>query len=265
MAVKTYSKSSNTSLSKNLKVSEFACHGNGCCSTVMIDDQLVKYVQMIRDHFGKPITITSGYRCATHNRNVGGATGSRHAKGQAADIVVQGVAPAEVAKYAESIGIKGIGLYETAKDGHFVHIDTRTSKSFWYGQAQAYRSTFGGTGDGAGSSSSVSASGSNKYDLKTFVTDIQKAFGAGVDGVAGPVTLSKTLTLSAKVNPKHAAVKAVQKRLLALGYSEVGTADGEAGPKFTSAVAHFQQDTGCAVDGEITAGQKTWRKLLGMN
>lgn len=266
MAVKTYSKLSNTTLSKNFKVSEFACHGNGCCSTVMVDDQLVKYVQMIRDHFGKSITITSGYRCATHNRNVGGATGSRHAKGQAADIVVQGVAPAEVAKYAESMGIKGIGLYETNKDGHFVHIDTRTSKSFWYGQAQAYRSTFGGTSTNTGTgSSSSSASGSTSYNLKAFVTDVQKAFGAGVDGVAGPITLSKTLTLSTKVNAKHAAVKAVQKRLLALGYAEVGAADGEAGPKFTSAVAHFQQDNGCTVDGEITAGQKTWRKLLGMN
>jgi hypothetical protein len=37
-----------------------------------------------------------------------------------------------------------------------------------------------------------------------------------------------------------------------------------AGPKFTSAVAHFQMDNGCRVDGEITAGCKTWRKLLGM-
>jgi uncharacterized protein YcbK (DUF882 family) len=49
---------------------------------------------------------------------------------------VKGVAPREVAKYAESIGIKGVGLYETSVDGHFTHIDTRTSKSFWYGQSE---------------------------------------------------------------------------------------------------------------------------------
>lgn len=261
MAVKTYSKASNTSLSKNFKVSEFACHGNGCCSTVLIDDQLVVYVQKIRDHFGKSITVTSGYRCATHNRNVGGATGSRHAKGQAADIVVKGVAPSEVAKYAESIGIKGIGLYETSKDGHFVHIDTRTTKSFWYGQAQAYRSTFGGSNI---ISNNTSTTSSGNYAMKDFVKDIQSAFGATVDGVAGPITLSKTKTLSAKTNAKHAAIKAVQKRLIVLGYSEVGNADGTAGPKFTSAVAHFQQDNGCVVDGVITAQGKTWKKLLGM-
>ena len=102
------------------------------------------------------------------------------------------------------------------------------------------------------------------YTLKQFIKDVQKACGASVDGIAGPETLSKTVTLSAKKNSKHAAVKAVQKRLAALGYTQVGTADGVAGPKFTSAVAHFQQDNKCVVDGEITAKNKTWKKLLGM-
>lgn len=269
MAVKTYPKTSNVSLSANFKASEFSCKGSGCCSTVMIDEQLVVYLQKIRDHFGKSITITSGYRCPTHNSRIGGATGSRHSKGQAADIVVSGVRPAEVAKYAESIGIKGIGLYETNADGHFVHIDTRTTKSFWYGQAQAYRSTFGGT---TVSSSTIvkptvttTPTTSGNYSLTDFVKDIQKAFGATVDGIAGPLTLSKTKTLSARTNARHAAVEAVQKRLLALGYSEVGVADGAAGPKFTSAVAHYQQDNECVTDGVITAGQKTWKKLLGMS
>jgi hypothetical protein len=52
------------------------------------------------------------------------------------------VKPIEIARYAEKIGIKGIGLYETEKDGNFVHIDTRDTKFFWYGQAQEARDTF---------------------------------------------------------------------------------------------------------------------------
>ena len=144
MAVKTYKKKAISKLSTNFKSTEFDCHGSGCCSETLIDEQLVEYLQDIRDHFGKPVNVSSAYRCATHNKNVGGATGSRHMKGQAADIYIDGVKPAEIAKYAESIGILGIGLYETDKDGHFVHVDTRTTKSFWYGQAQAPRSTFGG-------------------------------------------------------------------------------------------------------------------------
>lgn len=102
------------------------------------------------------------------------------------------------------------------------------------------------------------------YSLKQFVKDVQKACGAGVDGIAGPETLSKTVTLSANKNSKHKAVKPVQKRLYALGYTQVGQADGIAGPKFTAAVKAFQKANGCTVDGEITAGNKTWKKLLGM-
>jgi hypothetical protein len=107
-------------------------------------------------------------------------------------------------------------------------------------------------------------SSSAEYTLKQFVKDVQKACGAVADGIAGNETISKTVTLSAKKNTRHAAVKAVQKRLYALGYVEVGKIDGIAGMKFTSAVAHFQLDNDCWVDGEITARNKTWRKLLGM-
>lgn len=249
MAIKTYKKGSNEKLSANFRVSEFACNGSGCCTEVLIDEKLVEYLQKIRDHFGVAVTITSAYRCAIHNPKVGGVTGSRHVKGQAADIKVKGVAPAEVAKYAESIGVLGIGLYETDKDGHFVHIDTRDYKSFWYGQSQLKRTTFGGA---------------PVYSLEEFVKDVQAACGAAVDGEAGPETLGKTVTISAGYNRSHAVVKAVQARLHALGYEEVGTADGTAGPKFTSALAHFQMDNGCTPTGMAEAWGQTWQKLLGM-
>ena len=140
-----FKKGDSAQISKNFQYKEFDCHGSGCCSTTIIDEKLVEYVQRIRDHFGKPVTITSPYRCEVHNRRVGGATKSYHMQGKAADIVVQGVSSREVAKYAESIGILGIGLYETSADGYFTHIDTRTTKSFWYGQNEQPRTTFGGT------------------------------------------------------------------------------------------------------------------------
>lgn len=145
MSTKTYKKGVATSLSKNFKSTEFDCHGSGCCAQTTIDEKLVYNLQKIRDRFGKAVNISSGYRCPIHNKNVGGASASRHVSGMAADIFVRGIAPAEVAKYAEFIGILGIGLYETDADGYFVHVDTRDYKSFWYGQAQKYRSTFGGT------------------------------------------------------------------------------------------------------------------------
>ena len=102
------------------------------------------------------------------------------------------------------------------------------------------------------------------YSKATFVRDIQKAFGATVDGIAGPETLNSTITLSAILNRKHEAIRAVQRRLAALGYTSVGKVDGIAGVKFTQAVKEFQKANGCEVDGEITARGKTWRKLLGL-
>jgi hypothetical protein len=141
MAVKTYKKGESTKLSANFRVSEFDCNGKGCCTVTKIDDQLVTYLQKIRDHFGRSVNINSGYRCEAHNSSpkVGGSKGSHHVKGMAADIRVEGVAPAEVAKYAESIGIARIGLYD-----NFVHIGSDTKKRFWMGHEGTEVLTFGG-------------------------------------------------------------------------------------------------------------------------
>ena len=184
MAIKTYAKGSNTKLSANFNSSEFDCHGSGCCSSTLVDDKLVTYLQQIREHFGKPVNISSGYRCATHNKNIGGATNSRHSKGQAADIYINGVAPAEIAKYAESMGILGIGLYETNSDGFFVHVDTRETKSFWYGQKEASRTTFGGTTVATNNKIDTSAVKDTAADPKV-IWDYFKAKGLNDFGIAG--------------------------------------------------------------------------------
>lgn len=102
------------------------------------------------------------------------------------------------------------------------------------------------------------------YSRTAFIGDIQKAFGATVDGIAGPETLNSTITLSAILNRKHESIRAVQRRLAALGYTSVGKIDGIAGVKFTQAVKEFQKANGCEIDGEITARGKTWKKLLGI-
>ena len=122
----TYSLSSDgkTYLTDHFKVKEFKC--NDGSNKILIDQKLVALLEDLREHFGKPVIITSAYRTTTYNSQIGGATDSYHTKGMAADIYIRGVNPLEIAKYAESIGCKGIGLY-----GDFVHVDTRTSKSYW--------------------------------------------------------------------------------------------------------------------------------------
>ena len=129
MAIKAYSlkKDGNLKLSSNFKVKEFACQDGS--DPIFIDSELVSVLQKIRNHFGKAVTITSAYRTPNHNKNVGGTTYSQHLYGKAADIKVQGIAPKDVAKYAETLLDEGgIGIYNT-----FTHIDVRATKSRWQG------------------------------------------------------------------------------------------------------------------------------------
>lgn len=185
MAIKTYKKGADTKLSANFKVSEFLCYGAGCCTKGKVDEKLVKILQNIRDHFGKPVHISSAYRCPAWNQKVGGVSRSYHLSGQAADIKVDDTSPAEVAKYAESIGVLGIGLYDTDKDGHFVHVDTRAVKSFWYGQAQQKQTTFGGA---SAKTASVQLPVLQKGDKGQSVKALQKLLGVKADGIFGTAT-----------------------------------------------------------------------------
>lgn len=138
-----YTKDGEEQLSKNFKKREFRCKC-GKCTEFLVDDALIEHLQKIRDHFGVSITINSGYRCKAHNPKVGGSATSHHPKGKAADIRVKGVKPIDVAKYAESIGVQRIGLYESAEEGEFVHIGSDTRKKFWLDHAGTPVDTFGG-------------------------------------------------------------------------------------------------------------------------
>lgn len=145
MALISYARGQNEPLSEHFSGAEFACRGTSCgCDEVCVDEALIGILETVRTHFHSPVNISSGYRCPRHNAACGGAQGSYHCKGMAADITIAGIAPSEIAKYAESIGVLGIGLY----DG-FVHIDTRTRKSFWYSSREESRETFGGSGEGS--------------------------------------------------------------------------------------------------------------------
>jgi len=49
-----------------------------------------KIFQPIREHFAKPIHISSGYRSAALNKAIGGAASSQHCTGEAIDIDMDG-------------------------------------------------------------------------------------------------------------------------------------------------------------------------------
>lgn len=107
-------------LSEHFSRSEFACHCG--CGFNTPNGELLTKLEILRERIGKPIQIMSGCRCSQHNRNVGGALQSQHTLGNAADIKIEGMSPADVAMEAARIlaGKGGIGVYKG-----FTHVDVR--------------------------------------------------------------------------------------------------------------------------------------------
>ena len=137
MAIKQYSlmADGNRRRAPDFKVRELRCKDGS--DTVMVDEALTVVLQCIREHFGKPVTITSGYRTAAHNAAVGGAKSSQHLLGRAADIRVAGVSVEDVAAYTESLmpDWGGVGRYpvKAGRAAGWVHVDTRADKARWRG------------------------------------------------------------------------------------------------------------------------------------
>lgn len=86
---------------KYFQEKEFTCKCG--CGMNNIDLRLVKVLDNIREHFGKPVIVTSGCRCVTHNKAVGGVQGSRHVLGKASDIYVVGVSTKDLLAYTQSL------------------------------------------------------------------------------------------------------------------------------------------------------------------
>ena len=105
---------------------EFECKCG--CGFAAVDIDLLKVIEDVRFHFGKPVAINSACRCEKHNQSVGGTDGSKHKLGIACDIRVKDIDPSDVYNYLdEAYSDKyGIGKYSS-----FTHIDVRERKARW--------------------------------------------------------------------------------------------------------------------------------------
>jgi len=119
-----------TKLSPHFSREEFRCKGENChptlkgnCGFDTVDTELLRMLENVRGYFDKPVTITSACRCVRHNEAVGGSHNSQHLRGRAADIIVKGVDPEDVAAFLRTVMTSGgVGEYST-----FTHLDTRTN------------------------------------------------------------------------------------------------------------------------------------------
>lgn len=71
-------------------------------------------LEPLRAKLGKPIIVTSGFRCERLNAAVGGVKNSAHTRGCAADVHVDGMTPLEVGVQVELLGI----AYDQMIDEH---------------------------------------------------------------------------------------------------------------------------------------------------
>lgn len=106
---------------------EISCRGDG---KIVIDDKAMRMLQMLRDKLNKPLIVTSAYRSPEYNKQVGGASKSKHLLGEAFDIVMTNHDPAAFKAAAKQVGFLGFGDYPAQ---NFMHIDVGPERK-WKGK-----------------------------------------------------------------------------------------------------------------------------------
>ena len=121
-------------LTANFSRSEFECSDGSEMPLEVFNNviEVAENLEVLRAHFNTPVNINSAYRSPVYNRSVGGAVNSQHLSGKAADVVMDGIPPSEVADAIEFLidcGLMkegGLGRYDT-----FTHYDIRGTKARW--------------------------------------------------------------------------------------------------------------------------------------
>lgn len=103
------------------KRGEFRCPCPRCGGfPVEPEENLVRLAERVREHFGAPVTVSSGVRCQAHNDELpNSAPNSYHVRGKAVDFSVQGKSTAQVLAYVSTLPVH----YAYAIDGSHVHMD----------------------------------------------------------------------------------------------------------------------------------------------
>lgn len=103
----------------NFTPSEFRCKHTG---QIHVDAAFMGRLQRLRDEFGKPMIINSGYRHSSHPEEAGKTEPGAHTSGRACDIRVQGSDALRLITLAVKHGFTGIGVNQKGP-ARFIHLD----------------------------------------------------------------------------------------------------------------------------------------------
>lgn len=108
---------------------EMKCKGTGECK---MDPQFMEVLDMLREDYGKPLVVSSGYRSPSYNAKVSdtGENGP-HTTGKAVDFKVFGADAWNLLHLAYEYGFYGIGVSQKGPmESHFIHLDMLESPDY---------------------------------------------------------------------------------------------------------------------------------------
>lgn len=234
--IKSYAYNDKTQLTPHFKIQEFRCKCGGK-HTIKINDELVPSLEILMKAIGATKAIpSSGHRCSTHDRRVGGYGSGPHPEGNGVDICFyNGNKPINtryVACIAQDLGLfNGIANINTTYT--HIHLDKKESRIY--------------KGDETVSYNTVTTDFYKYYKLTK--NEVYKALGITASDInklkneinsnsVNPTPATAPTKITYKFSNKYnSQVKAVQQVLVNKGYKIA--VDGIFGPKTLEALKNF--------------------------
>lgn len=105
--------------------SEFECSHSHTCE---MDQEFINRLNKLREEFGKPLIINSGYRSPEHPIEYIKKSPGAHTSGKACDINIARREALKLLKLAIKLEFTGFGINQKG-DNRFLHLDTLESSS----------------------------------------------------------------------------------------------------------------------------------------
>lgn len=224
--VKSFKFTDHAQLSTHFIAEEFRCKCGRQHDTLISEELIDKLEQLYVALDCSKIIVTSGYRCAAHDKAVGGNGSGQHTKGTAADICCYGqdgkpISSKIVCCKAQDLGFGGIANINSTYQ--YTHVDVRTGLRYLGDETKGYN---------------------------TVTTDFYAYFGIPREDTQTDTTFDVI-----RKGDSGEAVRWMQERLADRGYLRKSEIDGDFGKITLGALLAFQFEHDLDVDG--LCGDKT--------